>query len=301
MRSAYGRARCREGDHVDVRRLTAALCCVATLAACTPWVHDRLPRGDWEVAADGVVHETELRYLTLVGARYEEPAAPALQRLLTFLDEVGPAWRMPERIDYYAFPDRETLHALTGWDTNGRAILAHDATISVHAADAHEVMHVLTTPTARPLRLANFWMEGVAMTYTWPEVYFDAPTLVERGLPPRLGAWYGKTVHGNAQDARQQGELPALTPLAHGNQAFTALPDGVTYPAAGSFVTFLLGPGHGDAARIAAFRAFLDDANLAPDTAAVLVAFELHLGLSLTAAEAAWHAFLDGWDEATAE
>ena len=166
-----------------------------------------------EVAASGVVHGTELRYLTLAGTAYAPPAEPPLDRLLGFLDEVGPAWRMPARIDYYAFPDRETLRALTGWDTNGRAILAHDATTSIHAADAHEVMHLLTTPTARPLRLAGLWMEGIAMHYTWPEVYFDAAT----------------------------------------------------------------------------------------DTAAVLAAFERHLGVALVDAETAWHAFLDGWDEAAAE
>ena len=274
---------------------------VAALVGCTPSIQNRLPRGDWEVAASGVVHGTELRYLTLAGTAYASPAEPALDRLLHFLDEVGPAWRMPERIDYYAFPDRETLRALTGWDTNGRAILAHDATTSIHAADAHEVMHVLTTPTARPLRLGGLWMEGVAMYYTWPEVYFDAATLAERGLPPRLGAWYGRTVHGNAQEARANGELPSLTPLAHGNQAFFALPDGITYPAAGSFVTHLLGAGHGDLERIAAFRAFLDDANAAADTAAVLAAFERHMGVTLADAEAAWHAFLDDWDESAAE
>jgi len=279
----------------------AVVAAVATLVACAPSTQNRLPRGAWEVADSGVVHGTELRYLRLVGAAYGEPAGPALGRLLGFLDEVGPAWRMPERIDYYAFPDRETLRALTGWDTNGRAILAHDATVSIHAADAHEVMHVLTTPTARPLRLASFWMEGIAMYYTWPEVYFDAATLAERGLPPRLGAWYGRTVHGNAQEARANGELPALIPLVHGNQAFFALPDGITYPAAGSFATHLLGAGHADLARIAAFRAFLDDANAATDTAAVLAAFEQHMGESLVDAEAAWHTFLDGWDEAAAE
>lgn len=282
-------------------RVVAALCCLAALAACTPWARSGLPRGDWQVAAAGTVHGTELRYLTLVGAAYDEAAAPAAGRLLRFLDEVGPAWRMPERIDTYVFPDRGTLHALTGWDTNGRAILAHDATVSIHAADAHEVMHLLTTPTGRPLRLANFWMEGVAMAYTWPEVYFDAATLSERGLPARLGAWYGKTVHGHAQEARERGELPALTPLAHGNQAFLALPDGITYPAAGSFVTFLLGPGHRDATRIAGFRHFLEEANRAPDAAAVLASFERRMGRPLSEAEAAWHAFLDGWDETAAE
>jgi hypothetical protein len=290
------------GGPVFRHHVAVVLClaCVAALAACTPWPQSRLPRGDWEVTAGGTVHATDLRYLTLVGAAYDEPAAPAAERLLRFLDEVGPGWRMPEHITYYAFPDRETLQALTGWDTNGRAILAHDATVSVHAADAHEVMHLLTTPAGRPLRLASFWMEGVAMAYTWPEVYFDAATLSERGLPPRLGAWYGLTVHGNAQRTRERGELPALTPLVHGNQAFLALPDGITYPAAGSFVTFLLDPGQTDPARIAAFRAFLDEANRAADAAAVLAAFERHLGVPLVEAEAAWHAFLDAWDEEAA-
>ena len=285
----------------STRIARAVVAVVATLLACAPSTQDRLPRGEWEVVASGLVHGTELRYLTLVGAAYGEPAAPALGRLLGFLEEVGPAWRMPERIDYYAFPDRETLRALTGWDTHGRAILAHDATVSIHAADAHEVMHVLTVPTARPLRLSALWVEGIAMYYTWPEVYFDAATLAERGLPPRLGAWYGRTVHGNAQEARANGELPALTQLVHGNQVFFALPDGITYPAAGSFVTHLLGAGHTDLARIAAFRAFLDDANAAADTAAVLAAFERRMGVTLADAEAAWHAFLDGWDEAAAE
>ena len=282
-------------------RLALALACVAALAACMPWARTTLPRGDWRVAAGGTVHGTELRVLMLAGAAYDEPSAPAAERLLRFLGEVGPAWRMPARIDTYVFPDRETLRALTGWNTNGRAILAYDATVSVHTADAHEVMHVLTTPSARPLRLASLWMEGIAMYYTWPEVYFDAATLAQRGLPPRIGAWYGQTVHGHARGARLRGELPALAPLVHGHQAFDALPDGLTYPAAGSFVTFLLGPGHADAVRIAAFRAFLEEANRAPDAAAVLASFERHLGTPLAAAEAGWHAFLDGWDEAAAE
>jgi hypothetical protein len=105
-------------------------------------------------------------------------------------------------------------------------------------------------------------------------------------------------VHGNAQLARAAGELPALRPLVHGNQAFRALPDGVTYPAAGSFVTYLLGAGHADPDRIAAFRAFLAEANAASDADEVEGAFTRQLGLSLDEAEADWHDLLDGWDEA---
>jgi hypothetical protein len=271
-----------------------------SLTACAPTSRTEPPRGDWEVGAVASVHGTELRYATLVGVVPGEPPATANARLAGFLEEVGPAWHMPETIDVYVFPDRATLRDLTGFDTNGRALLDLDAVISIHAADAHEVAHLLTVPVGRPLRLGGLWLEGIAMYYTWPEVYFDEVTLAQRGLPPRIGAWYGLTVHGNARAARADGELPDLAPLVHGNRSWNALPDALTYPAAGSFVTHLLGAGHTDLARIAAFRAFLDDANRAADAAGVLAAFERHMGLTLTQAETAWHAFLDEWDEAAA-
>jgi hypothetical protein len=277
----------------------AFLALVLATVACVPGARG-LPRGAWEVVATATAGGAELRYLTLVGVEPLEPPAAAAARLARFLDEVGPAWRVPDRIDYYAFPDRAALRELTGWETNGRALLEHDATISIHAADAHEVAHLLTVPPARPLRLAGFWIEGIAMYYTWPEVYFDAATLAERGLPPRLGAWYGRTVHGNAQRTRAAGELPELRPLVHGDGAFRALPDAVTYPAAGSFVTYVLGAGHADPARIAAFRAFLAEADAARDADEVEAAFARHLDVSLAEAEAGWHGFLDGWDEAAA-
>lgn len=280
----------------------AALVIAAALAlmACAPTSRTEPPRGDWEVGDVAAVRGTELRYLTLVGAEPSEPPATANARLARFLDEVGPAWRVPATIDVHVFPDRSTLRDLSGFDTNGRALLELDAVITIHAADAHEVAHLLTVPVERPLRLGGLWLEGIAMYYTWPEVYFDQSTLAERGLPPRLGAWYGASVHGNAQAAQASGELPALTPLAHGNRAWNALPDTLTYPAAGSFVTHLLGAGHADLERIAAFRAFLDDANRAVDTEGVLVSFERHMGLTLAQAETAWHAFLVDWDEAAA-
>ncbi len=273
---------------------------VLALAACAPASRTEPPRGDWEVGAVASVRGTELRYLTLVGTEPSEPPATATARLARFLDEVGPAWHMPDTIDVYVFPDRATLRDLTGFDTNGRALLELDAVITIHAADAHEVAHLLTVPVERPLRLGGLWLEGIAMYYTWPEVYFDEATLAERGLPPRLGAWYGLTVHGNAQAALARGELPALAPLAHGNRAWNALPGALTYPAAGSFVTHLLGAGHADLARIAAFRGFLEDANDAVDGEGVMASFELHMGVTLAQAEAAWHAYLADWDEAAA-
>jgi hypothetical protein len=284
-----------------------AIACVAALGAavalfvgaCAPRTAEP-PRGEWIEVARG---ET-VRYLVLAGSAPEESApreSPevALARLEGFLDRVGPAWRLPERIDYYAFPNRETLRSITGWDITGRALLEHDAVVSIYASDAHEVAHVLSAPQGRPLRLGRFWLEGVAMSYTWAEVYFPDEVVRARGLPRSLGVWSGRSVHAWSRDALERGELPALAPLVHGVRAFDALDDAISYPAAGSFTTYLLGPGHVDLERIAAFRAFLSDANAAQDAAAVQAAFAARLGVRLDDAEASWHAFLRAWDEAT--
>lgn len=260
--------------------------------ACTP-SPQRLPSGEWERTARGV----HIDYLELRDAAHDPEADAAVARLEAFLDDVGPHWRVPETIRYYRFQDRERLREHTGWDTNGRALTDHDAVVSIHAADAHEVAHILTVPTGRPLRLANFWLEGIAMFYTWPEVYFPPEGVEERELPRTIGVWSGRSVHAWAQDARQDGTLPALEPLIHGNRDFDALPLDVSYPAAGSFTAYLLGPGHGDPARIAKLRAFFDEANVATSTSAVRAAFEHHLQRDLDDAEAGWHAFLDDWDE----
>lgn len=264
----------------------------AVLVACAPNPLTTLPRGSWELVASGPT----VCYYVL---RDEEPvAAPAaaVARLEAFLADVGPAWYVPDELHYYAFPDRETLRAKTGWEATGRAILDRDAVVSIYAADAHEVAHVLTAPHDRPLRLANFWLEGVAMYYTWPEVYFGADA---GDRPIRMGTWYGRSVHAWAQEAQAAGELPPLVDLVFDNQVWSTLEDGRSYPMAGSFTTHVLGPGHRDLQRIAALRAFFDDTNTAGSVDAVLDAFEHHFGVPLDSAEAAWLSFLTDWDEAS--
>jgi hypothetical protein len=115
--------------------------------------------------------------------------------------------------------------------------------------------------------------------------------------PSRLGAWQSRTVHDWARDALADETVPPLAEMIHyrGNRTFDAFDLG--YPVAGSFVAFLLGAAPGDAERIVAFRAFFDDANVAPDAAGVAARFEEHLGLSLDEAERAWRAFLSSGNE----
>ena len=287
------RRRARERDAAGrwATPVLAASALTVLLIACAPSPLATLPGGEWELAAQGPT----VRYLVRPGHEPVEDPEVALARLEAFLADVGPAWYVPAELRYFAFADRETLRADTGWDITGRAILDRDAVVSIYAADAHEVAHILTAPHGRPLRLANFWLEGIAMYYTWPEVFFGEDGAGDR--PRRMGTWHGRSVHDWTQTALQAGELVPLERLVHGNAAWGQLDDGVSYPLAGSFVTHLLGPGHRDLERIAALRAFFDEANAAADRTAVLDAFERHLGLPLAEAEAAWLEFLAEWDE----
>lgn len=264
---------------------------VALTAACAPNPLTTLPRGDWELVAAGPT----IRYYTLRQQPPRHDVTAAVARLEAFLADVGRAWYVPEALHYYAFPNRDALRALTGWEATGRAILDRDAVVSVHAADAHEVAHVLSAPHGRPLRLATFWLEGIAMYYTWPEVFFGAEAVGDR--PRRLGTWYGRSVHAWAQEARRDGVLPPLAGLVHGNEVWRTLEDDISYPLAGSFTTFLVGPGHRDFERIGALRSFFDEANVAATREEVERSFERHFGLPLHDVEAAWLAFLDAWEE----
>ncbi len=292
-------ARDRAGSRPGVRALCSAAAFATALAllltACTPNPLSTLPKGDWQLVASGPT----VRYYKLANSGPERDPEVAVARLESFLADIGPQWRVPDELHYYAFADRETLRAKTGWDMTGRAVIDRDAVVSIYASDAHEVAHVLTAPPGRPLRLANFWLEGIAMYYTWPEVYFGEAGV--DGRPIRMGTWQGRSVHAWAQDAHLAGDLPPLTDVVHGNRSWGALDDGVSYPMAGSFTTYLLGPGHQDHERIAALRSFFDDANEARSAAEVALAFAHHLGVTLADAEVAWLAFLEGWDEAALE
>lgn len=272
--------------------IAAAFALLGTQPGCAPNPLATLPPGDWQLVASG---PTVRYYLLRDTAPVEEPSS-AVARLEAFLADVGGDWDVPDELHYYAFPDRGRLREATGWDMTGRAILDRDAVVSVYAADAHEVAHVLSAPRGRPLRLASLWLEGIAMYYTWPEVFF--PPDEARGRPHRIGTWHGRSVHAWAQTALAQGQLPPLRSLAHDNSVWRTLDDALTYPLAGSFTTFLLGPGHSDSARIARLRRFFDEANAARSSDEVLRAFERSFGAPLADLERDWHTFLTTWDEA---
>jgi hypothetical protein len=227
-----------------------------------------VPRGEWRVAAES----EHVRYLVsgeVEASRAEIDAA--MDRLEGFIWVLRELWPVPAGsiVEYYHFSSRDELRARTGRDVNGHAVLDRWIVHSIHRADAHEVAHLFTAPVERPLRVGNFWLEGMAMYYTWPSVYYD-PGAVDLPFEARLGAWHGRS---------------------------DALPQEVSYPAAGSFVTFLVSAAHQDREALTRLANFLRQANRAISTAEVERLFRTAFERSLADVETAWRGFIESWDE----
>jgi hypothetical protein len=236
---------------------------------------------------------------------FPERVPIALERLEEFYDLVAPLWEYPERIriTYYRYPSREDLEAATGKAANGVAIL-RDATVhSISLADAHEVAHLFTTRKLFCLfntcRLSTFWLEGIAMYYTWPLVYYCS---IHNTIHPfYIGTWYGKTVHWHARELLLKGELMEIEPCIYGDDYFHSVGPLGSYPAAGSFLTFLLGPGQCNPERIKLMKQFFARINFARSREEVARTFAEVFGSTIEEVETAWHLFLEEWEECQTE
>lgn len=92
----------------------------------------------------------------------------------------------------------------------------------------------------------------------------------------------------------EAGELFPLDPCVHDDRYFNTLNVQDSYPAAGSFVTFLLGPVHTDPQALERFRAFLAGINEACSGETVRERFLEIYGITLEEMEASWHQFPEG-------
>ncbi len=236
---------------------------------------------------------------------YPERVPIALERLEWFYNFVAPHWDYPEglRITYYRYPTREDLVAATGKDANGVAILKRATVHSISLADAHEVSHLFTTRKLFCLfnncRLSNFWLEGIAMYYSWPLVYYcEAHNTLHQYY---MGTWYGKSIHWHARELLLEGELMDIGPCTYGNDYFDAVGPMASYPAAGSFITFLLGPGQTNPEQIENMKNFFCRINFARSREEVADTFAEIFGTSIEEVESAWHLFLRDWSDCQME
>lgn len=127
---------------------------------------------------------------------------------------------LPETITVFVVPSRARMKALVGREVNGTAF-SRTNTICVVLFPSgwvgvqHELLHIVAMQVwGVPDRWLN---EGLAVAVN--------------------GNWHGYPLHALAHHLQTAGQLPSVEVLLHG---FNQTDDLLTYPAAGSFVLFLL-------------------------------------------------------------
>jgi hypothetical protein len=161
----------------------------------------------------------------------------------------------PGDVNAWADPDLFTLHTI--W-----------------AFDNHEVIHLYSSTFGRATSLLN---EGLAVAYQVDPVRGD--------MTPR---WNNRHVHDVSAGWRRQGRLVALGQMLTIDQ-FRGLDSQVAYPAAGSFVRFLL-DSHGGVPPIKALFGRSTHQDAAEVTRRSI---ESVYGKTLETLETEWHALLD--------
>jgi hypothetical protein len=130
-----------------------------------------------------------------------------------------------QQIQYFKYLDRTHMQRATGMAANGWADPAAFAVHSIFPWHAHEAVHVLTELLGRP---TDFFNEGIAVALA-----FDP-------LNNRFVAlWNNIPIHDVARQRRSAGSLVSPTTMLT-TERFRTHSEEVVYPAAGSFVGFLI-------------------------------------------------------------
>lgn len=170
-------------------------------------------------------------------------------------------------ISYYLYPDSAAMHDMIGVDQPIKVDYPRREIHSIHPADDHEIIHLLTS------------------------VYGELPVLLGEGTAFYLmDDLFGKPVQPQAQKLLLEGKLPALKDMI-GPHVIATLDPHVSAPAAASFVGFLLE--FGGPERFKKLHE-LCNGDMAYD--AFATAFEEAYGGSLKEAEKVWHAKLASAD-----
>ncbi|MCX7783791.1 MAG: hypothetical protein N2318_09145 [Meiothermus sp.] len=220
-----------------------------------------------------------------------ELALECLEKVYTLLDAI---WNksFSSRIDYLRLSTCEEMACVTGQPVKGIAIPSTSSIYSIYPCHVHELVHLFTLPTDF-WHVDSFWVEGIAMYYTWPYLIreISQSTCIYEAA---VASYEGYSVHYWAQKYLRENSLPSIALLINGNAWFDRLDEVHSYPVAGSFVAFLL---DGLPTTPQQFKQFLELAASARTQAELLAAFQQVFGLSLGTAEVRWHRFLQGWNE----
>jgi hypothetical protein len=185
-------------------------------------------------------------------------------------DVLGTPFRAP--ITYNKYRDRAQMQALTGLATNGWADPPALTVHSIHPADAHEAVHVITFAIGRP---TDFWNEGIAVALNqFPGLGITEPS------------WQGRPVHLVAADFLAAGRVPSLTTIL-ATDPFRGIEEARGYPIAGSFVWYLI-ERSGIDPLLLQFRG----ASRGDSSGVVVDRFERAYGRTLTTVDQEWRSFL---------
>ena len=251
-----------------------------------------IPKGDWNV-----VETDNYKYYYIEDSEFTlNDVNNAIDRLEKFYDIVAPVWEFSSesKIKYYKFKSRDQRKKLTGRTGTGKAFFKKNIVHSIHAADAHEVSHLITTQhiieISGEVKVSNFWLEGIAMYYTWPSVYYNENN---NNVEPSIGYWQGKNVHNHLKEYYlDNNNLSDLSSFVYNNKDFDQLDDDLSYPMAGSFVTFLIGKNHTDMTNLDRFKRYIKEINQCNSQEHVLIKFEDIFGRSFSEQNNDWLEFL---------
>lgn len=129
------------------------------------------------------------------------------------------------RLQYRKYRDRAHMRRVTGQLTNGWADPPAWTAHSIWTWDAHEAVHVYTAVIGRP---SDFFNEGIA-------VALSADPSTRRFV----SLWNNTPIDDIARSLHRARALPAILTIVE-TEAFRRLPDQTSYPAAGSFVSYVL-------------------------------------------------------------
>ena len=241
-----------------------ACVCMGVAAACgsgptTPSAADQL---------------TQSQVTAHIEFRFSDGDAVDAPRQEAFYDWVIPELGVspPRRLQYRKYRDRGHLQRVTGQDTNGFADPPAWIVHSIWPWDAHEAVHVYTALIGRP---SDFFNEGIAVALS-----FDP-------LGGRfVSLWNNTPIDTIARQHLIAGTLPSIAGMAE-TEAFRRISDQISYPAAGSFVSFLLRE-----RGMPAMRTFFQGGSRDESLAALEARFIVTFGWSLTEAETRWRAYL---------
>ena len=177
-----------------------------------------------------------------------------------------------QKIDYYKYFDRSRMIAITGRDTNGWADPSVFAVHTIWPWDNHETVHVYTALFGRP---SDYFNEGIAVAMETDPANND--------LVPR---WSGTPLHALAKGFMQANRLSFVQDICD-TDSFRKLDDSVSYPAAGSFVEFLI-----ERYGMTRVKNFFTSSTRDDSRTTIHTKFQQAFGISVADADQAWRSFL---------